>query len=317
MAVVIVAVVVVVAVVSVAAAALAGSFWGQNFEMCPSCLQLQQRGLRPSTTTIICLSLLMMTSGIAWKPSLSRQIRNTWSPQAVPAADLRRLLSSTRPNLLRKAASTSPVINAGTLHTVTRTLRVPMYSGCNRKNLVVMVVDAAFAACSLDGSRTSQVAKLLRQKYWQGTPAFRRRSSNPSFFSPTSRLVFRSVITSDNILGSSFSIISGMGKISLPLKYWAYLPTRFFSWSSGFLSSIFHGVFSGLFSFCAGWIGLSDSEGVGSDGQFAPMRLVASGCLGGASFSFFSGSCRVRVFPSMIGKAIRRVGEKRKVTVQL
>ena len=108
-----------------------------------------------------------------------------------------------------------------------------------------------------------------------------------------------------------------MGKISLPLKYWAYLPTRFFSWSSGFLSSIFHGVFSGLFSFCAGWIGLSDSEGVGSDGQFAPMRLVASGCLGGASFSFFSGSCRVRVFPSMIGKAIRRVGEKRKVTVQL
>ena len=161
MAVVIVAVVVVVAVVSVAAAALAGSFWGQNFEMCPSCLQLQQRGLRPSTTTIICLSLLMMTSGIAWKPSLSRQIQNTWSPQAVPAANLRRLLSSTRPNLLRKAASTSPVINAGTLHTVTRTLRVPMYSGCSRKNLVVMVVDAAFAACSLDGSRTSQVAKLL------------------------------------------------------------------------------------------------------------------------------------------------------------
>ena len=108
-----------------------------------------------------------------------------------------------------------------------------------------------------------------------------------------------------------------MGKISLPLKYWAYLPTRFFSWSSGFLSSIFQGVFSGLFSFCAGWIGLSDSEGVGSDGQFDPMRLVASGCLGRASFSFLSGSFKVREFPSMIAKAIRRVSEKRKVKVQL
>ena len=145
------------------------------------------------------------------------------------------------------------------------------------------------------GSRTSQVTKLLRQKYWQGTPAFRRRSSKPSFFSPTSRLVFKSVITSDNILGSSFSITSGRGKILLPLKYWAYLPTRFFfSRSSGFLSSIFHGDFSGLFSFCAGLIGLSDSEGVGSDGQFDPMRLVASGCLGRASFSFLSGSFIVR-----------------------
>ena len=189
--------------------------------MCPNCLQLQQRGRRPSTTTIVCLSLLMITSGMPWNPSLVKHSRNTWSPQTVPAADLKRLLSSTRPYLLRNAASTSPVIVAGTLHTVTRTLRVPMNSSCSRKNLVVIVVVAAFVACSLVGSRTSQVAKFCLQKYWHGTPAFRRRSSNASFFSPTNRLVLRSETTSDKILGSSFSMISGMCKISLSWKYWA------------------------------------------------------------------------------------------------
>ena len=144
--------IVAVVVVVVAVAVAAGSFGGQNFEKCPNCLQLQQRGRRPSITTIICLSLLTITSGMAWNPS---QSRNSWLPKAVPAPDLKRLLSSTRPNLLRKAASTSPVINAGTLHTDTRT----------RKNLVMMVEDAAFAACSFEGSRTSQVAKLRRQMY--------------------------------------------------------------------------------------------------------------------------------------------------------
>ena len=143
----------VVAVMAVAAAALDGSFWGQNFEVCPNCLQLQQRGRHSPTSTIICLSLPVITSGIACNPSLSKQIRITWSPQAVPAANFRRLLSSIRPNLLRRATSTSLVINAGTLHTVTRTLWVPMYSGCNRKNLVIMVEDAAFSACSFDAGR--------------------------------------------------------------------------------------------------------------------------------------------------------------------
>ena len=64
------------AAVSVAAAAFGRSFLGQNFEMCPSCLQLQQRGRLPSTTTI-CLSLLIIISGIAWK--LSR-VRHSWNP---------------------------------------------------------------------------------------------------------------------------------------------------------------------------------------------------------------------------------------------
>ena len=155
---------VVVVVEAAAAAAFGGSFLGQNLDICPNCLQLQKRGRRPSTT-IICLSMLMTISGMAWNPSLVKHSRNTWSPLAVPAADLRRLVSSTLPNLLRKAASTSPVINTGTLHIVTRTPRVPMYSGCSRRNLVVVVADAVFSACSLVGSRTSQVEKLRLQKY--------------------------------------------------------------------------------------------------------------------------------------------------------
>ena len=70
----------VVAAASVAAAAAGacgGSFLGQTFDICPSCLQLQQRGRLPSTITIICLFLLTMVSGIAWKPSRVRHIRNT------------------------------------------------------------------------------------------------------------------------------------------------------------------------------------------------------------------------------------------------
>ena len=81
-----VAVETVVATVSVATVAAAaagtfgGSFLGQNFDICPNCLQLKQCGRLPSTTTIICLSLPTMVSGIVWKPSRVRHIRNTQSP---------------------------------------------------------------------------------------------------------------------------------------------------------------------------------------------------------------------------------------------
>ena len=47
------------------AGAFGGSFLGQNLDMCPSCLQPQQYRCLPSTTTIICLSLLTMVSRIA------------------------------------------------------------------------------------------------------------------------------------------------------------------------------------------------------------------------------------------------------------
>ena len=109
--------------------------------------------------------------------------------------------------------------------------------------------------------------------------------------------VLRSETTNDKILGSNFPMISGMGKISLSLKYWAYLPTRSFSWSSGFFSWTFQGAGLGGFSPCPDWIGLSVSEGIDKEGQFEPMRLVvgvsgspcSSDCLGRASvFSIFS-----------------------------
>ena len=60
----VVAAVSVATVAAAAAGAFGGSFWGQNLDMCPNCLQLQQRGRLPSTITIICLPLLMIISGI-------------------------------------------------------------------------------------------------------------------------------------------------------------------------------------------------------------------------------------------------------------
>ena len=72
------------------------------------------------------------------------------------------------------------MIMAGTLHTVTRSLRVPLYSGCSLKFLVITSDSATLAACFSVGRRTSHVAKLLRQKYWHGMPAFLIRSSKTS-----------------------------------------------------------------------------------------------------------------------------------------
>ena len=167
-------------------------------------------------------------------------------------------------------------MKAGTLHTVTRSLRVPLYSSCSLKFLVTISLAAALAACSSVGSRTSNVAKLLRQKYWHGMPAFLNSSTKVSLFSPTSLLVFRSETTSERILSVTFSTISGIGSISFPSNYFAYLPTLSFSKSSGPLCWPFQGV--GLF--WAGCIGLSwlslffcVSAGIGSEGQFAPIRL--------------------------------------------
>ena len=153
---------------------------------------------------------------------------------------------------------------------------MPLYSGCSLKCFVTISFAAAFAACCSLGSRTSYVAKLFRQKYWHGMPAFLNSSSKFSLFSPTSLLVFRSETTSERTLGVIFSTISGMGSISLPLKYFAYLPTRSFSKSSGPLCGPFQAV--GLF--WAGCIGLSwlssmscVAAGIGSEGQYSPIRL--------------------------------------------
>ena len=185
---------------------------------------------------------------------------------------------------------------AGTLHTVTRILRVLIYSGCSRKNLVLILLAAILATCPFVGIGTSHVAKVLRQKYWQGTPDVRRRLSKHSLFKPTNFLVFRSVTTREKIRGSTFGTISGMGKISFPTKNSAYLPTLSFSQSSGSLCWIFQGlagvvgVTLGLLTFCPGGIGLEDSGGEGKDGQLDPTGLLigqfwglglsrSSGCL--------------------------------------
>ena len=75
---------------------------------------------------------------------------------------------------------------AGTLQIVTRSLRVPLYSGCSLKCLVIISDSAVLAACFSVGSRISHVAKLLRQKYWHGMPAFLNSFSKTSLVSPTS-----------------------------------------------------------------------------------------------------------------------------------
>ena len=92
------------------------------------------------------------------------------------------------------------MIMAGTLHTVTRSLRVPLYSGCSLKFLVMTSDSATLAACFSVGRRTSHVAKLFRQKYWHGMPAFLISSSKTSFVSPTSLLVLRSETTRERTL---------------------------------------------------------------------------------------------------------------------
>ena len=77
---------------------------------------------------------------------------------------------------------------------------------------MVILPPASFVfATSSEGSRTSQVAKLLRQKYLTGMFAVFRRSSNVSFFNPVSLLVFRSVTTKDRVFDSTVSTNSGIG----------------------------------------------------------------------------------------------------------
>ena len=52
-------------------------FWGQDFEKCPSCLQIQHWGFLPSTTTVIALSSYDIVCGMAVKPPLSKHMVKT------------------------------------------------------------------------------------------------------------------------------------------------------------------------------------------------------------------------------------------------
>ena len=88
---------------------------------------------------------------------------------------------------------------------------------------VILLVDSFLANSSL-GSKTSQVAKLL-QMYFSGMPVLFKVSSNVSFFELASLLVLMSVTTNDRVLSSTACTNSGIGKISLFLKYLAYFLT--------------------------------------------------------------------------------------------
>ena len=191
------------------------SFGGLLRAKWPSCLQVQYWGLLPSTTTIITWSSHSITISCA-----------------VPLDDFAEITSYTSytpPYSLWRATRTSPFNCIGTLHTVTLILRLPLYSGWSRKNFYEMLFPASFTASSSGGSRTSQVAKPHRA----GIPADSNSSSKVSLLIPANLLVFMSVTTKDWVWGWTTSTSSSIGKILFPWKYFAYLPTRSFSWSSG------------------------------------------------------------------------------------
>ena len=125
------------------------------------------------------------------------------------------------------------------MHMVTRFCLVPLYYGSSRKFFVVTLLPTSFLASSSEGSMTSQVAKIRRQKYWHGIPADSKSSSKVSFLIPDSLLFLKSVIMLDRVFGSVSVTNSGMESISVPLKYVAYFPTLSFSYCSELSFSFF------------------------------------------------------------------------------
>ena len=71
------------------------------------------------------------------------------------------------------------------------------------------------------------MAKLLLQKCLAGIPAAFSNSSKVSFLMLANLLVFKSVTMNDMIFGWTVSTSSGMGKILLPMKNWAYFALSF------------------------------------------------------------------------------------------
>ena len=95
-----------------------------------------------------------------------------------------------------------------------------MYSGCNWKNLVAILLAATLAACSSVGIKTShnfcgRNIDRVRLMFGEG----------PQNFPSLARPAFWSVMTSETIRGSIFFNISGMGKILFPTKNSVYLLT--------------------------------------------------------------------------------------------
>ena len=180
------------------------------------------------------------------------------------------------------------------LHTFTPIDLIPMYSGWKQKNFVVVKFSASVAACSFVGSSTSQTAKHRRQKYCPEILAVRISSSNISFYYPANLPVLISTKTSEIMWGSRALDISGIGKMTLPWKYGAYLPTLSLSYSSGLICRTFKvaGVLLpvGLWPVC---IGLSEGidycvflgQETGKTGQLA-LLLLAAGSSGSTGKAF-------------------------------
>ena len=97
----------------------------------------------------------------------------------------------------------------------------------------MILLPVSFLAISSDGSGTSLVTKLLRQKYLPGMPVVFNSSSKTSFLNPASLQVRMSVTTKDRVFGLTATTTSGIGNISFSLKYFAYFSTLSFSLSLG------------------------------------------------------------------------------------
>ena len=151
------------------------------------------------------------------------------------------------------------------LRRYTRSLiyRLLLYSGCSRKSFTETLLPASFAASSSEDSKTSQVTKLRWQNDRHGISAVLRSSPNVSFLIPASLLVLKSVIMKDRVLGSTSATSSGIGSITLSLRYGAYLPSLSFSYCSNVLLLTAQetggtGVFTGVL--CAGCMELVKSK---------------------------------------------------------
>ena len=161
-----------------------------------------------------------------------------------------------------------------------------MYSGSSWKDFVMILLPAIFSACSSVGSKTFLVVKLRLQKYGHGMLTVTMSPSNMFFFSSFSLLVLR-----HSIRGCWALEILVIGKMTLSLKYWAYLPILYLSSSSGHFCWTFKeaDVVEGLwlFSFGFSWksIGLEAVsfyffiEGAVWDGQLFSTVLLRKAVL--------------------------------------
>ena len=99
---------------------------------------------------------------------------------------------------------------------------------------------------------------------------------------PANLLVLTSVTMKDRVFGSTAATRSGIGKMFVPWKYGAYLPTLFFSCSSALLLLIdletgIAGLLLMVNVSCLGWMELAGSDEISSAGHSAGIGVWATG----------------------------------------